>query len=92
MLQKVLITGKQNAPYKFERCVSWQDEHWQVSDRLMAESWQGVISADIGCDRTSIYVVMSRTFQSGQLQSPLDLSDRIKTLEAGNFLSLIRDL
>ena len=91
LLQKVLITGKQEAPYKFVRCLCWQGEYWQVSDRLIAESWQGVISADIGCDRTSIYVVMSRTFQSGQLQSPFDFSDRVKALKLGEIFNLTRD-
>jgi hypothetical protein len=92
ILQKILITGKQTAPYKFSRRLSWQNDHWQVEDRLTAESWSGVMAADIGCDRTSIYVVMSRTFQVGQLQPVWDLSDRVKSLQPGESLTVTRDI
>jgi hypothetical protein len=90
-LQKILITGKQDAPFKFYRRLSWESDHWQVSDQLTAESWDKVIAADIGCDRTSIYVVMSRTFQPGQLQPAWDLSDRLKNLDAAASVDLLRD-
>ena len=92
ILQKVLITGKQTAPFKFSRCLSWQNGRWQIEDRLTAETWDKVVAADIGCDRTSIYVVMSRTFQPGQLQPAWDLSDCVKQLHSGEVLKLIRDL
>ena len=92
ILQKILITGKQKSPYQFSRELSWQGSFWQVSDRLTAESWDNIISADIGGDRTSIYVVMSRTFQPGQLQPALALSDRLKNLNPGSSLNLTRNL
>ena len=92
ILQKILITGKQQAPFKFSRRLLWQDGHWQVIDELAAESWDNVIVADIACDRTSIYVVMSRTFQPGQLQSALDLTERVKNLQPKQVLTLKRDL
>ncbi len=92
ILQKILITGKQTTPYQFNRQFSWKGTYWQVSDLLKTQSWDNIVSADIGCDRTSIYVVMSRTFQPGQLQSALDLSDRIQNLPPGSSLNLTRDL
>ncbi|MCC0177447.1 hypothetical protein I4641_10710 [Waterburya agarophytonicola K14] len=92
LLQKMLITGKENAPFQFFRDLHWQGKHWQISDRLMAQSWDNVLSADIGCDRTSIYVVMSRTFQPGQLQPTLDLSDRLKNLNSADPLVVNREL
>ena len=92
ILQTILITGKEDAPFRFSRRLCWQDKHWRVIDRLTAESWDDVVAADIGCDRTSIYVVMSRTFQPGQLQPALDLSDRVKTLSSGESLNLTRDI
>lgn len=67
-LQKMLIVGKKKAPFQFVRQLQWQDGQWHITDELFAESWQGVESVAIGCDQTSIYVVMSRTFQAGQLQ------------------------
>lgn len=92
ILQTILITGKANAPFKFSRRLSWQGEHWRVIDQLTAESWQDVVQADIGCDRTSIYVVMSRTFQAGQLQPALDLRDQIRELNSEESLDLTRDI
>ena len=90
ILQKILITGKQTAPFQFTRCLTWQNGYWQVEDRLTAKSWDNVVAVDIGSDRTSIYVVMSRTFQPGQLQPAWNLSDRLKNIGEG--LSLIRKL
>ena len=92
ILQKILITGKQTAPFEFSRRLSWQNDHWQIEDRLTAESWDKVVAADIGCDRTSIYVVMSRTFQIGQLQPVWDLSDRVQSLKPGESLTVTRDI
>jgi hypothetical protein len=92
ILQKILITGKQSAPFRFCRQLSWQDGHWYIIDELTADTWDNVIAADIGCDRTSIYVVMSRTFQPGQLQPNYNLLDRLKSLNAGETLRLERKL
>ena len=91
ILQKILITGKQTTPFQFTRHLTWQDGFWLVEDRLTATSWDNVVAVDIGGDRTSIYVVMSRTFQSGQLQPAWDLSGQLKNL-AGKYISLNRKL
>ncbi|MEM8542509.1 MAG: hypothetical protein AAGF66_00765 [Cyanobacteria bacterium P01_H01_bin.119] len=91
-LQKVLITGKKPAPFKFERRFTWQDGTWHVADRLTAEGWDAVASAGIGVDQTSIYVVMSRTFQRGQLQPWLDLTPQVQRLTAGEPLTVERTL
>ena len=90
ILQKVLITGKKSAPFGFTRKLRW-DNGWQVFDDLHAQSWHSVTAAAIGGDQTSIYVVMSRTFQKGQLQPWLDLTEKIRQLEAGQSLTLTRD-
>ena len=92
ILQKVLITGKTDAPFTFNRHLSWQDNRWNVTDQLVAKSWNNVVEADIGCDRTSIYVVMSRTFQPGQLQSAWNLTKKVKKLNSGEVLRVNRDL
>jgi hypothetical protein len=92
MLQKVLITGKKSAPFYYRRQLKWENGHWMVIDELNAQSWENVISAGIGCDQTSIYVVMSRTFQMGQLREWLDLTDRVKKLSANQSLKLERTL
>ncbi|MGK7890454.1 MAG: hypothetical protein AB4042_14050 [Leptolyngbyaceae cyanobacterium] len=97
LLQKVLITGKKPAPFRFVRQLEWQADSsgrgfWQLTDELQAQSWQSVIAAGIGCDQTSIYVVMSRTFQAGQLQPWLDLTAQVKPLPDGEPLRVERSL
>ena len=92
ILQKILITGKNKAPFQFQRSLSWSDGKWHITDELSAESWDTVVTAGIGCDQTSIYVVMSRTFQPGQLQPWLDLTDRVKQLGNGESLKLERSI
>ncbi|MEL6579052.1 MAG: hypothetical protein AAFQ14_04830 [Cyanobacteria bacterium J06621_12] len=91
-LQAILITGKKNTPFQFTRSVSWRDGSWQIDDSLTAESWHNVTAIDIGGDRTSIYVVMSRTFQPGQLQPAWDLSEQLASLHPGATLSFTRSL
>lgn len=93
ILQKLLIVGKSDAPFQFSRCLRWvEGQGWQVYDELHAQDWRSVVSAGIGCDQTSIYVVMSRTFQVGQLQGWLDLTPQVKQLQAGEALKVERAL
>jgi hypothetical protein len=92
LLQKILITGKKKAPYYFQRQLVWKNDHWCVVDQLEADSWENVITLGIGGDQTSIYVVMSRTFQIGQLQPWLDLTEKIKQIASSQPLRLERNL
>ncbi|MDY7019773.1 MAG: hypothetical protein SWJ54_00225 [Cyanobacteriota bacterium] len=90
LLQKLLITGKKPAPFQFKRHFRWENNQWKITDELSAPSWKGVTRAGIASDQTSIYVVMSRTFQKGQLQSLLDLTPDIKKLSLGQSLKIER--
>lgn len=90
ILQKILITGKQDAPFYFTRHFKYEDGSWYITDELFAKSWLNVINAGIGCDQTSIYVVMSRTFQISQLQHWHDLTTEIKKLSPGQPLRIER--
>lgn len=90
LLQKMLITGKEPAPFRFKRYFRWENNQWQITDELSATSWQGITGAGIGSDQTSIYVVMSRTFQRGQLQPWLDLTPDIKKLSSGQSFKIER--
>jgi len=92
LLQKMLIVGKANTPYQFSRQLRWQNGHWHLTDELRADTWQPVVAAGIGGDQTSIYVVMSRTFQAGQLQPWLELTDDVKQLADGQALKVERKL
>ncbi|MGK7920930.1 MAG: hypothetical protein AB4080_13080 [Trichodesmium sp.] len=80
ILQKILITGKQDTPFYFTRNFKYEDGNWYITDELFAKSWSNIISLGIGRDQTSIYVVMSRTFQIAQLQPWDDLTTEIKKL------------
>ena len=90
LLQKLLITGKSPAPLHFRRTLAWRDGQLAVRDELSADSWKNVRAVGIGASQTSIYVVMSRTWQAGQLQPWLDLTDRVRGLKAGEPLVLER--
>jgi hypothetical protein len=91
LLQKMLVTGKEEAPFTFIRTLRWQDGKWRVSDELSARSWGSVESVGFGCDQTSIYVVMSRTYQAGQLQGWTDLTPAIGSLSPGESLKVERE-
>ncbi|HWO01867.1 MAG TPA: hypothetical protein VNS63_21625 [Blastocatellia bacterium] len=92
VLQKMLITGKKNAPFEFARSLAWENGGWRIIDELRARSWKGVTAAGIGCDQTSIHVVMSRTYQRGQLRGWLDLTNQVRKLRAGEALIVDRSL
>lgn len=74
LLQKMLIVGKKPAPFSFERTLEHDGRDWVVTDRLAAESWDGVTAVGLGAAQTSIYVVMSRVYQPGQLEPWQDLT------------------
>jgi hypothetical protein len=91
LLQKLLITGKKPAPFEFKRRIAWgQGNELEVTDELRAERWSDAESVGIGPAQTSIYVVMSRTYQAGQLQPWADLTDKARALSDGAPLVLTR--
>lgn len=90
LLQKALITGKSAAPFRFSREFQWRDGRLLVKDRVETEDWSGVEAAAIGCDQTSIYVVMSRTFQAAQMQPWTDLTPIVRKLRTGEALEIER--
>jgi hypothetical protein len=92
LLQKLLITGRHSARFKFERRLHWHVGRWHVRDEVTAADWNNVVAAGIGGDQTSIYVVMSRTFQAGQLQSWQDLTGIVRSLQPGEKLVVERAL
>ncbi len=92
ILQRLLVTGKRPAPFRFQRMLEWQGERLAVTDRLEADSWEGVEACGIGGHQTSICVVMSRTFQPAQLQPWYDLTDEIARLAPGEVFATRREL
>ncbi len=92
LLQKLLITGKKPAPLQFSRRIAWEKDQLKVSDELRTPSWSKVKAVGIGASQTSIYVVMSRTYQAGQMQPWLDLTAMVRTLPDGETLKSERTL
>ncbi len=91
LLQKVLITGKAVAPFRFERELRVDGGKLIVKDRVIADDWSAVEKAAIGGDQTSIYVVMSRTYQASQLQPWQDLTAQVRALKPGEELVVERE-
>ena len=91
-LQHLLITGKKVAPYTFNRSFVWKDDALTDEDELSAETWDNVAGVALGVDQTSIYVVMSRTFQAAQMQPWQNLTSEIQNLKSGEALKLIRNI
>jgi len=90
ILQKLLISGKTHAPFHFVRRLNWNGARWTVFDEVRADTWDNVISVGIGNSQTSIYVVMSRVYQPGQLHPWLDLTDKVRNLKSHEPLQLTR--
>jgi hypothetical protein len=92
LLQRLLIVGSKATPYEFRRTLRWTGASWRAEDVLNAPSWDDVLEAGIGPDQTSIYVVMSRTFQRGQMRPWLDLTEEVRGLPPERPLTVRRDL
>ena len=93
LLQKMLITGKKAAPFRFHRKLTWGDGRLHTSDELRSKKgWGAARTVGIGAAQTSIYVVMSRTYQSGQLQPWLDLTEQMHQLKDDEVLKVERSL
>ncbi len=90
ILQRMLITGKQPAPFHFKRTLIWREDRLHVADELTPPNWDEVRAVGIGGAQTSIYVAMSRTWQAGQLQPWLDLTPEIRKLKPGEPLRVER--
>jgi hypothetical protein len=89
-LQKLLITGKTRAPFQFCREFVWEGQCWIVRDEVRCAFWNKVVSGGVGGSQTSIYVAMSRVYQSGQLQPWIDLTEAVKRLGPSEPLRLER--
>ena len=53
LLQKILIVGKQETPYRFARQLKWEGEQWCISDDLQGGDWRSVKAIELGIDGTS---------------------------------------
>ncbi|SBV97917.1 conserved hypothetical protein [uncultured Alphaproteobacteria bacterium] len=85
LLQRILVTGRKDAPFRFERELTWRDGAWRLRDTVVAENgWGNVAAVGIGGFQTSVTTVMARVWQPSQLQPWQDLSDRLDNLGDGD--------
>ncbi len=81
LLQRLLVTGRDEAPFRYRRTFEWKDGAWEVEDEIVPEQgWAGVEAAGIGAYQTSVTTIMARVWSAMQLQPWLDLSDRLAGL------------
>ena len=91
ILQKILITDAEQAPFSYTRTFTW-NEHGvlTVHDEYQSELWSRVTDAGISGHQTSNYVVMSRVFTTGQLQPWFSLAQEAKAAADTGTLNLSR--
>jgi hypothetical protein len=81
VLQRLLVTGRTQAPFRYRRELVWNGLAWSIRDTIHAErGWANVTKAGIGGFQTSTVTVMARVFQLNQLQRWLDLTLRVRSL------------
>ena len=81
LLQRLLVTGRTEAPFAFRREVAWEGSALMVRDILTPRSgWVAVRQAGIGGFQSSLTTVMARVWQPQQFQPWLDLGDRLAGL------------
>lgn len=80
-LQKLLVTGREDAPFRFERELRWDGGRLLISDRIEAvNGWSHVAQAGIGGFQSSLTTVMARAWEPAQVQPWLDLTPRVRKL------------
>ena len=91
LLQRILVTGRRDAPFRFRRRIAWRDGGWDVVDEIQPQaSWRRVRKIWIGSYQTSVTTVMARVWQADQLEPWLDLTDRLPALGASDPLLVER--
>lgn len=93
LLQRVLVTGKSEAPFRYRRSFEATGAGWVVRDEVVAEAgWEDVDLAGISGSQTSITTIMARVYQEDQLRPFIDLGDALAKLGKGSALVFERRL
>lgn len=77
LLQKLLVTGRKSAPFRFVRVLRRVEGRWTVRDEIHADKgWAGVEQAGIGGFQSSTVTAMAQCWEPAQLQSwmPVELA------------------
>ena len=92
LLQKMLITGKKSMPFWFKRTFVFEDSI-KIIDEVKYVSKRADFEIEklyVGVDHTSIYVVMSNTYQESVLKNWVDLSEFVSELNEKEYIKVER--
>ena len=92
LLQKMLIVGRREAPFRFRRDFCWDGATFCIEDQLEADSWDDVTEVILGRGQTSTFADISRTFHYSQLLPWTDLTKQVQRLAPGEKLTVSRRL
>jgi hypothetical protein len=93
LLQKILVTGKSDAPFGYRRLFERTQGGWMVRDQVGSDSgWDDVEQAGISSHQTSITTIMARVYEEDQLSPFIDLSHEVGTLGPDDALTFERRL
>ena len=91
LLQKLLVTGKTDAPFHYRRTLRRSAEGWIVRDEITSlGGWDEVTQAGISGHQTSITTIMARVYHADQLAGFHDLTAEVKRLKSGEPLVVER--
>lgn len=83
LLQKLLVTGRREAPFRFHRSLRWDDGGVTIRDEIIADQgWSDVALIGIGGFQTSSTTIMARVWQANHLQPWRDLTHLLAGLGA----------
>lgn len=78
LLQHLLVTGRAEAPFRFERRLTWRQDTWHITDTIMPiRGWKHVEAAGLGGFQTAITTAVARVWEPEQLQPWEDWSGRL---------------
>jgi hypothetical protein len=82
LLQRLLVTGRKNAPFRFSRRIALQDDgSVLLRDEVWPDAgWGDVARIGRGHSQTSIATIMARVYEPAQLEAFDDWTDRLKGL------------
>ena len=91
LLQRVLVTGRAEAPFSYLRVFRPIKGGWSVHDEIRPDrNWAQVEAIGIGGFQSSTTTVMARVFSSEQLQPWTALDDRLAELRDNEPLTIDR--
>ena len=71
ILQNILIVGKKNSYFQFDRTIKLNLKGLSIVDKIYSNRWDSVKNIQILPNQTSIYNVMSNVYHETQLSSPI---------------------